>query len=127
MTAVSDGDLTLKWVEAVNLDDFWEGEIIDLEVEGDEVLLVHLEGQVIKAFQGMCPHQEVLLADGVFDQETGKITCGGHAWEFDLTTGNGINPAGCVLFEFPVRIHEGDVLIGIPQDGQRHYNRCPGN
>jgi len=52
--------------------------------------------------------------------------CAGHSWEFDLRRGEGINPKGCQLFEFDVRVCEGAIEVAIPQDGRRHYNRCVG-
>ena len=32
----------LKWVKVATLDDLWEGDFLDLEVEGEEVVLAHL-------------------------------------------------------------------------------------
>ncbi|MFN8194817.1 MAG: Rieske 2Fe-2S domain-containing protein [Nocardioidaceae bacterium] len=113
----------LRWLPAVAEDDLWEGDLLDVELDDDQVLLVHLDGGPIKAYQGMCPHQEVLLADGTWDPDTGKLECPGHRWEFDLTSGAGLNPLGCRLFEFPVRVQDGKVEVGIPQDGERHYHR----
>lgn len=113
----------IRWVSAATTDDLWEGDILDVEVEGEQVLLVHLLGGPVKAFQGICPHQEVLLADGKWNADKGTLLCGGHNWEFDLSTGTGLNPAGCRLFEYPVRVVSDEVVVGIPQDGERHHNR----
>ena len=54
----------VDWHAVVTLDEFWEGELYDTEIGDDQVLLVHLPGAQIKAYQGLCPHQEVLLVDG---------------------------------------------------------------
>ncbi|GEL19438.1 Rieske 2Fe-2S domain-containing protein [Pseudonocardia asaccharolytica] len=116
----------IRWVEAATLDELWQGEILDVELEGEPVLLVHLLDGAIRAYQGICPHQEVLLADGKWDEETNVLLCGGHHWEFDLTSGSGINPSGCRLYRYPVRTDGAAVRVGLPQDGERHYNRCPG-
>ncbi len=112
------------WILVATLDELWEGEILDVEVGEDYVLIVHHLGGEIRAYQAICPHQEVLLADGEWDEERGVLTCGGHSWEFDMRTGMGINPSGCRLFEFEVRREGDDVYVGIPRDGRRHYNRC---
>ena len=113
----------IRWVEASTVDDLWEGDLLDVEVEGEQVMLVHFLGGGVKAFQGMCPHQEILLADGKWDPDTNVLLCHGHNWEFDLTSGMGINPDGCRLYEFQVRVDDPQILVGIPQDGQRHHNR----
>ncbi len=113
----------IRWFDAVEVDDLWEGDILDLEVGGEQVLLVHLSGGEIKAFQGVCPHQEILLANGKWDEDSGVLVCGGHNWEFDLRTGTGINPAGCRLYEYPVQVSGDKIQVGIPQDGKSHYIR----
>ena len=114
----------IRWLGAVELDDFWEGELIDVEVAGEKVMLAHLAENEIKAFQGVCPHQEVLLALGVWDPDSRILVCTGHNWEFDLTTGSGRNPAEAQLYEYSVRVVDGVVEVGIPQDGASHHNRC---
>lgn len=91
------------------LDDLWEGEMESYEVNGHEVLLVSTVGGGIRAFQGICPHQDIPLVEGKFD---GKVViCRAHQWVFDGCTGEGINPSDCRLAEYPVRIVGEDVLV----------------
>ncbi len=71
---------TLKWVEVATLDDLWEGEMLEVKVDGEAVLLVHRPGRKIIAYQGICPHQEYPLAEGELDEETEILTCSGHHW-----------------------------------------------
>lgn len=113
----------IRWVSASTLDDLWEGDLLDVDVDGEPVMLVHLAGGLVKGYQGMCPHQELLLADGKWDPDTGILLCHGHNWEFDLASGQGINPTGCRLYEYAVRVEDSDILVGVPQDGQRHHLR----
>lgn len=124
MSANTEVGTEVEWHRIVGLDEFWEGEVHAAQIGDDHVLLVHLPDQVVKAFQGLCPHQEVLLVDGEWEPDEGILVCGGHSWEFDMATGQGINPAGCRLYEFPVRIEDDAVLVGVPQDGARHYLRA---
>lgn len=114
------GDL-LRWVEVATLDDLWEGEMLEIEVEGERVLLVHLPGGEVRAYQGVCPHQERRLVDGELDGDI--LVCDGHGWEFDLRSGEGVNPKGCRLYTYEVRREGGSVLVGVPTDGSRRYNR----
>lgn len=122
----SQPDPAVKWIDAAGLDELWEGEILDVDLDGEPILLAHLPGGELRAYQGVCPHQEVLLADGEWEPDTAVLLCAGHKWEFDLSTGTGINPAGCRLYSYPVAAEGDTVRVGIPQDGLRHYNRCPG-
>ncbi|TVS86175.1 Rieske 2Fe-2S domain-containing protein [Mycobacterium helveticum] len=116
-------DAPLKWVEVPEAQDLWEGDLVDAEVDGEQVLIVHHLDGSFAAYQGLCPHQEVLLADGKWDEESATLECSGHAWQFDMRSGEGINPAGCRLYQFPVEVTDGIVRIGIPQDELVHYNR----
>jgi toluene monooxygenase system ferredoxin subunit len=113
----------VHWHEVPEAEDLWEGDIIDAEVDGEQVLIVHHLDGSYAAFQGVCPHQEVLLADGTWNEDKGTLRCSGHEWEFDLKSGVGINPTGCPLYRYPVDDVEGSVRVGIPQDGKSHYNR----
>ena len=113
----------IRWVSATPVDDLWEGDLLDVEVEGEQVMLVHLLDGGVKAYQGMCPHQEILLADGKWDADRSVLLCGGHNWEFDLASGDGVNPTGCRLYEYAVRVEDSDILVGVAQDGQRHHLR----
>jgi len=78
-------------------------------VNGHEVLLVCAEGGAVRAFQGMCPHQDISLAEGKFDGE--KIICRAHLWQFAACNGKGINPADCALAEYPVKLEGDDILV----------------
>jgi len=116
-------NIPIQWEAAAAESELWGGDVLDVEVGGEQVLLVAASGQPIRAFQGVCPHQEVLLADGDWDPERGVLICAGHAWELDLCRGETLNPAGCQLYEYPVRVREGQIEVGIVQDGRRHYRR----
>ena len=113
----------MSFTKVCTLDDIWEGEMEPFTVNGHDILLVCAEGGEIKAFQGMCPHQEVLLVDGDWNPDKNVLQCPGHRWEFDMTSGKGINPAGCQLYEFAVQVEGDEVRVGVPTDGLRHHNR----
>jgi toluene monooxygenase system ferredoxin subunit len=122
----TDTAAALRWVDAAALGELWEGDVLGVEVAGERVLLVRLLGGEVRAYQGQCPHQKTLLADGDFDADSGVLVCMGHLWEFDLRAGVGINPAGCDLYTYPVEVAGDRIMVGIPQDGLRHYHRGEG-
>jgi toluene monooxygenase system ferredoxin subunit len=109
----------LRWVEALPLADLWEGDFVGVEVAGTELIVVHHLNGNVQAFQGTCPHQEVLLEDGEWNEATGVLICRGHSWEFDLHTGAGINPDDCRLREYPVHIDEERVMVGVHVNSQQ--------
>lgn len=92
-----------------SLDDVWEGEMSCFEVDGHEVLVVGLDGGEIRAYQAICPHQEIPLVEGKFDGKT--LICRAHQWVFDAATGVGINPGGCRLAEYPLKVEDNEVFI----------------
>lgn len=93
------------------VEDIWEGEMDSFEVEGKEVLLICKDGGEFKAYQGICPHQDIPLVEGKFD---GKIiTCRAHLWQFDSCDGKGVNPKDCALAEFPVKVENDDVFVDV--------------
>lgn len=101
----------MAYQKACTLDDVWEGEMAEFEVGGQPVLLVALDGGEVRAFQGMCPHQDIPLCEGRFD---GKVLmCRAHQWTFDARTGVGLNPGDCRLAVYPVKVDGDDVLVDV--------------
>ena len=101
----------MEFVRVCSLDELWEGEMAVFEAGGREVLLVHAEGGSVAAFQSQCPHQDFALVDGTLEGRT--LTCAAHLWQFDASTGAGINPAGCSLKTYPVKIDGDDVFVAV--------------
>ncbi|GAA4973369.1 toluene monooxygenase system ferredoxin subunit [Nonomuraea thailandensis] len=114
----------LRWLPATTLDELWEGDLAEVEVGGDAVLLAHLPGGELRAYQALCPHSEFPLVAGDLDGRV--LTCAAHGWEFDLVTGRGLNPGTCRLYAFPVRLEGERIDVAVPADGLRHHNRCRG-
>jgi toluene monooxygenase system ferredoxin subunit len=95
----------------MNVDDLWEGEMIDVEVAGQQVVLINLDGEVL-AYQNRCPHQGWPLHRGILEDE--ELTCANHMWVFDVSTGKGINPGNCSLVSYPCKVDEnGDILVSV--------------
>lgn len=113
---------TIQWFPAMTLDDLWEGEMDDVEIEGHTVLLAHLDGGDIVAYQGLCPHQEMYLADG--DLENGVLTCHAHHWQFAINDGGGVNPKNCQLYQYEVKVEGEQIYIGFPKGDTNRYKRC---
>ena len=103
--------------------DLWDGEMESYDLDGQEILLIRLDGQY-HAYDGTCPHQSTSLAAGVLDG--GLLTCSAHEWEFDARTGQGVNPRTACLRRREVLITGGRVLVSRERTGVRdggHRNR----
>ncbi len=79
--------------------------------DGTEILLVVLPGGEVRAVQSRCPHQAFSLLHAKLDKHV--LTCRAHLWQFDLRTGQGINPADCALAVYPTRVEGDDVLVDV--------------
>lgn len=101
----------MAFQKACTLDEVWEGDMTEVDIGDHQVLLVGIEGGGVRAFQAVCPHQDIPLSEGKFD---GKVLmCRAHQWTFDAKTGLGINPGDCRLAQYPVRMEGEDVLVDV--------------
>lgn len=96
------------FVDLVDEDQLWDGEMESFDVDDEEVLVVKVDGQV-RAYNGICPHQSVSLVEGQL--EDGVVTCRAHEWQFDALTGQGVNPRDTCLARHDVRVVDGVIQV----------------
>ena len=101
-----------EYLKACSVDDVWEGDMEVFEVGSQKVLIVHAPGGEIRAFHPVCPHADYPLIEGDLDECI--LTCSAHLWEFDVLSGEGVNPTGVALKSYPVKIENDDVLVSLP-------------
>jgi toluene monooxygenase system ferredoxin subunit len=100
----------MAFQKIATIDDLWSGEIMAAECDGEPVLLVNVDGTV-RAYEDACPHLRTRLSEGSL---TGTVlTCSTHGWQFDASTGEGINPRTTCLRSFPVQVEEGSILVDV--------------
>jgi toluene monooxygenase system ferredoxin subunit len=107
----------MAYATLCQLDDVSRGEIAIFNVEGQPILLVWPSKGELKAFQGLCPHQEISLADAVIDGE--RLLCQAHNWLFDIGTGRGIGPNFLCLEHYALRIEDGAVQVDVAQKANK--------
>ena len=108
----------MAFKKACILDDISEGDMETFDVDGTEVLLVHVKEEGIYAVQAQCPHQEVDLVEGDLDGRV--LTCMMHLWEFDVVAGKGVNPDDAEIAQYPVKIEGDDVLVDVEGIEPKH-------
>jgi toluene monooxygenase system ferredoxin subunit len=74
---------------------------------GVEALILRDRTGELRAYDGVCPHEDYPLVEGQFDGTT--ITCAAHGWIIDASTGKGVSPASCRIAAYPIKI-EGDEI-----------------
>jgi toluene monooxygenase system ferredoxin subunit len=99
-----------EWREACPLEELWSGDLAGIEIDDVRVLLVNVDDQIF-AFEDRCPHQSTLLSTGDLDGRT--ITCPSHLWQFDATTGAGVNPQRACLRQFPVKVEDDVIYVAV--------------
>jgi nitrite reductase/ring-hydroxylating ferredoxin subunit/(2Fe-2S) ferredoxin len=68
-------------------------------------------GSGFVAYQAMCPHEAVPLADGVCDGAV--LTCLEHMWQFDVKTGAPMGDAQEGLKGFPLKEERGELYVAV--------------
>jgi toluene monooxygenase system ferredoxin subunit len=100
------------FVRLCGIGDLEKGAMSSFEVGDHEIIVLWPADGEPKAYDGLCPHQQLPLADGDFDGRT--LVCIAHRWSFDAATGETIwPPDGCKLVSFPLRIEGAEVMIEI--------------
>jgi len=100
----------MAFQKVATLDELWEGEMIALEIEEHVVLLVNVQG-TIRAYADSCPHLRTRLSKGSLRRNV--LICSTHGWEFDVNTGQGINPETACLESFAVKVEDGDIFLDL--------------
>jgi nitrite reductase/ring-hydroxylating ferredoxin subunit len=87
------------------------GTMAGVEVEGKQILLSNLGGEVY-AVDGICTHEESRLSQGFMIEE--RVVCQLHLSQFDLRTGEVSNPPATEpLRRYNVKIEEGGIFVEI--------------
>lgn len=69
-------------------------------------------GEELIAFPGVCPHDDVSLADyGVL--EDGDVRCRVHGYRFDLTTGRCEHNPALQLRRYRITVHGSEVWVDL--------------
>ena len=82
----------------------------EFAVDGANVLVVHT-GDAYVAYQAMCPHEAVALADGIHDGAV--LTCLEHMWQFDVRTGAPLGDAQAGLKTYRLKEERGELYVGL--------------
>lgn len=100
-----------RFVKTIELSKLPPGTMAGVQVEGRELLLSNLGGEVY-AVDGICTHQESRLAEGFMVEE--RVVCQLHLSQFDLRTGEVYNPPAVEpLKNYNVKIQEDSIFVEI--------------
>jgi nitrite reductase/ring-hydroxylating ferredoxin subunit/(2Fe-2S) ferredoxin len=84
--------------------------IKEVAANGTRVVVLNT-GSGFVAYEAMCPHEAIPLADGVCDGAV--LTCLEHMWQFDVKTGAPMGDAQEGLKGFPLKEEKGDLYVAL--------------
>ncbi|HXY56398.1 MAG TPA: Rieske 2Fe-2S domain-containing protein [Nitrososphaerales archaeon] len=97
-----------EFFPAMKFPDLADGSMAPVDVAGKHILVAKIGG-VVSAVSGVCTHEETDLALGFVLED--RVICPLHLSQFDLRTGQVMNPPAEVpLARFNVKI-EGDTIF----------------
>ncbi|WP_241082672.1 Rieske 2Fe-2S domain-containing protein [Achromobacter xylosoxidans] len=91
------------------LEDVPKGTMKTFELEGEKKILIINADQNVFACQGVCPHQDVCLEEGLFDGEV--LTCHQHLWQWKVASGEPVGLAEQPLEVYEVEVEDGSVFV----------------
>ncbi|MFQ6011397.1 MAG: Rieske (2Fe-2S) protein [Nitrososphaerales archaeon] len=98
-----------EFVRIMPLTELAEGKIELVQVDGNDVLLTKIEGEVY-AVRNICTHGGAPLSMGKLNECT--VQCPGHGSVYDLKTGRGSYPSRRRLITYEVKFEGNWVLLG---------------
>lgn len=78
------------------------------DLNGKRILILRSDDKVF-ACDGICPHQEVPLEEGLFDGQV--LTCHSHLWQWNVCNGDAIGLAEMPLDRYQVSVVDDAVYI----------------
>jgi 3-phenylpropionate/trans-cinnamate dioxygenase ferredoxin subunit len=99
-----------EFVEVMRLEQLPPGKGTTVTVAGKDVALFNVDG-TIYAMEDSCLHQGLSL--GTSQLEGKVVTCRGHGWRYDVTTGCTLHVKDFGVATYPVKIAEGKIMISV--------------
>lgn len=104
----------VEYVDISPEDQISEGERLFVELGGKSIVLFKLAGKLF-AIGDVCSHDNGPVGDGEIEEN--EIICPRHGGRFDIRTGKATSlPALVDIPAYPVRVVEGMIQIGIPEN-----------
>lgn len=104
-----------NWIDAAAFDEVPQDDVVGVEVQGLDIALYGVEGEVF-ATDNLCTHGQARLCDGFLDGH--EIECPLHQGKFDVRTGAPTcAPITVAVRSYPVKVEGGRVFLQLEKLG----------
>ena len=110
-----------SWLRVARLSELADDVPLSLDADGTPLVAVRHAGTV-SVFEGLCPHQGSLLADG--QVVAGQLVCPGHGWRFDCASGRRAGDPATCLHRFDTHIADDALYIDVDELRAFHARRA---
>ena len=100
-----------NFVEVGRVVDLPPGRGTSVTVAGKDIALFNVDG-TIYAMDDHCLHQAQSL--GTSELRGKVVTCRGHGWRYDVTTGNTLHVEDYGVTTYPVKVDDGNIYVDPP-------------
>jgi toluene monooxygenase system ferredoxin subunit len=100
----------MSFQKVATTDELWDGEMTSIQMGNRKILLVHVNANVY-AYEDRCAHKGVLLSQGTLEGTT--LICSAHLWEYDVCSGQGINPKTACLKKVEVCLKNQEIWVNV--------------
>lgn len=101
-----------NYIEVGNLEQLPAGRGTTVSIEGKDIALFNVGGTVY-AMDDACLHQGVSL--GISKLEGNIVTCRGHGWKYDVTSGSTYPVPGVGVAAYPVKVADGKIMVALDE------------
>ena len=101
-----------NYIEVANLEQLPPGRGTVVAIDGKDVALFNVDGTVY-AIEDACLHYGMSL--GTSKLEGKIVTCQGHGWKYDVTTGKTYPVPGIGVAAYAVKTVDGRIMVAIDE------------
>lgn len=97
-----------SFVEVARAEQLPPGSGMVVRADGKDIAIFNVDG-IIFAIDDSCRHQGLSL--GTSKLEGRIVTCRGHGWKYDVTTGSTLASPGYGVAAYPVKVVDGKIMV----------------
>ncbi len=104
----------MGFVKAASVEEVPNRGLLDLEVEGEKIVLITTGDGGYYALKDQCSHEDYPLSDGELMDDGERLECIYHGAKFNVKTGKAVAlPAIKPVPSYEVKVEDGDILVDL--------------